>query len=112
MRGYADRDDRRQSSFPKRLTEKGHRGRVESFTIPEPDVFDVVPPLPDVVHLEKCWRLDERSSPLYKLMLWHPTNEDDRCMREVLLIWGRQVALSRPIRCQCCGRIHPLRGEV
>ena len=108
MRGYADRDDRHQSSFPKRLTEKGHRGRVESFTIPEPDVFDLVPTTADTRHLERCWRLDEWSTPLLKLVLWQPVAEDDQQLRAVLLEWGRQVMLSRPLKCPCCGRIHAL----
>ena len=101
------KNDRRQSSFPFRLTEKSHRGRVESLRPEhEPDVFDVVPPLADVVHLEACLELDEHASPFLKVLLWHPTNEDDRRTREVLVTLLRQQAMSRPIQCQCCGRIH------
>ena len=77
-------------AFPKRLTEKAHRGRVE-LPRPEPDVFELVPPTRDTLHLDRVWRLDERSSPLLRLMLWEPTDEGDKEVRRFLLDFGRQV---------------------
>ena len=97
-------NDRRQSSFPFRLTEKSHRGRVRVER--DKDVADLVPPTDDIVHLERCWELDERSSPLLKVMLWKPENESDKAVRDLLVWFGRKVALSRPLRCVCCGKIH------
>ena len=41
-----------EMGFPKRLTDKAHRGRVE-LPRPEPDVLDLVPPTPDAVYLER-----------------------------------------------------------
>jgi hypothetical protein len=42
------------------------------------DVLALIPPTEDIVRLESLWCLAPPSSPLMKLALWQPTDEDDR----------------------------------
>jgi hypothetical protein len=93
-------------AFPRRLTEKSHRGRVEPQR-PEPDVFDLVPPTPDTAYLERLVRLGPEPSPFARLLAWEPEEEDDQHVRTVLLYLLREQFKFTPIRCRCCGRIHP-----
>jgi hypothetical protein len=74
--------------FPPRLTDIAHRGRVE---LHEPDVLALVPPIEDIVHLERVWQLHEHTSPLVRLELWRPSDKDDEIIRQVLLDFGRRV---------------------
>jgi hypothetical protein len=76
-------------AFPKRLTAIKHRGRVK--VARDRDVLDQVPPTDDIVHLEHVWRLDEQSSPLTQLLMWRPTDEVDKRVREYLLAFAQQV---------------------
>lgn len=93
-------------AFPKRLTEKARRGRVE-LPRPDRDVFDLVPPTPDSVYLERLMRLGPEPSPFARLLAWEPEEEDDQHVRTVLLYLLREQLKFTPIRCRCCGRIHP-----
>jgi hypothetical protein len=93
-------------AFPKRLAEKAHRGRVE-LPRPEPDVFDLVPLTPDAVYLERLVRLGPEPSRFARLLAWEPEEEDDQHVRTVLLHLLREQLKFTPIRCRCCGRIHP-----
>jgi hypothetical protein len=105
-------DDSRQSSFPFRLTKRTPRRvwpKRDKDTVPAPprvDVFDLVPPTDDVAHLEKCLELTDKSTPLHRAVLWKPEDEGDKAIRELLVWFGRQVALPRPPRYVCCGTIH------
>ena len=80
-------------AFPKRLTEKTLRGRVE-LPRPEPDVFDLVPPTDDITHLEHVWRLDTESAAVTRLLMWRPTNEVDQNLRDYLLAFAREVIVT------------------
>jgi hypothetical protein len=93
-------------AFPKRLTKKTHRGRVE-LPHPEPDVFELVPPTPDTVYLERLLRLGPEPSPFARLLVWEPEDEDDKDLQTVLLHLLREQMKFTPLRCRCCGRIHP-----
>lgn len=97
-------------AFPKRLTEKTARGRVEP-PRPEPDVFDVVPPTSDTAYLERLTRLGPEPSPFARLLAWEPEDEDDKHLRTVLLHLLREQMKFTPLRCRCCGRIHPQTKE-
>jgi len=55
------------------------------------DVLALVPLTDDFFHLEGVWRLDAESSPLERLRLWHPADEDDKGNRRFLLDFGSQV---------------------
>jgi hypothetical protein len=79
-------------AFPKRLTAITHRGRVT--VARDRDVLDQVPPTEDIAHLEHVWRLDAQSSPLTRLLMWHPTEEQDTYVREYLIRFARQVILA------------------
>ena len=92
-------------AFPKRLTAVAHRGRVE--VARDRDVFDLVPPTPDTVYLERLVRLGPEPSPFARLLAWEPEEEDDQHVRTVLLYLLREQLKFAPIRCRCCGRIHP-----
>ncbi len=91
-------------AFPKRLTEKTHRGRVE-LPGPEPDVADLVPPTREIAHLEELWTLDEESSTLSRLLRWQPASSDDQAVREVFLALVRRVINERPLACLVCGAV-------
>src|SRR5258705_13179543 len=82
-------------AFPKRLTEKTHRGRVARR---EPDVFDLVPPTFDTVYLERLMRLGPEPSPFARLLAWEPEEEDDQHVRTVLLYLLREQFKFTPIR--------------
>jgi diguanylate cyclase (GGDEF)-like protein len=60
------------------------------------DVLTLVPPTEDMRHLQSVWCLAADSSPLMKLALWHPTDEDDRVLRRFLLYFGDEVMATRP----------------
>jgi diguanylate cyclase (GGDEF)-like protein len=55
------------------------------------DVLALVPLTDDFFHLEGVWRLDADSSPLERLRLWRPADEDDQRNRRFLLDFGFQV---------------------
>ena len=55
------------------------------------DVLSLVPLTDDFFHLEGLWRLGPGSSPLERLLLWQPADEDDREFRRFLLDFGFQV---------------------
>jgi hypothetical protein len=92
-------------AFPKRLTEKAHRGRVDLTR--DRDVFELVPPAPDAVYLERLVRLGPELSPFARLLAWEPEEKDDRHVRNVLFHLLREQLKFTPLRCRCCGRIHP-----
>jgi diguanylate cyclase (GGDEF)-like protein len=60
------------------------------------DVLALVPPTEDMLHLQSVWCLAAYSSPLMKLALWNPTDEDDRVLRRLLLYFGDEVMADRP----------------
>jgi diguanylate cyclase (GGDEF)-like protein len=60
------------------------------------DVLALVPPTEDVARLESLWCLAPQSSPLMKLALWQPTDEDDQWFRELLLDFGHDVGAAQP----------------
>jgi hypothetical protein len=76
-------------SFPERLTGIGHRGRVEQPR--DRDVLDLIPPTDDIRHLEHVWGLTEESSPVARLLMWHPTDEGDRAIRAYLIAFAQRV---------------------
>ena len=92
-------------AFPKRLTETARRGRVP-LPARERDVFDLVPLTDDIRHLEHTWRLDEQSSPVTRLLMWHPTHEEDKHVREYLLSFAQQVILAERRRAQHTSPTH------
>ena len=94
------------TAFPERLNAIKHRGRVE-VARPEPDVLDLVPPMPDTVYLERLVRLGPEPSPIVRLLAWEPKEEDDQHLRTVLLHLLHEQLKFTPIRCRCCGRVHP-----
>jgi diguanylate cyclase (GGDEF)-like protein len=58
------------------------------------DVLALVPPTEDMVRLESLWSLASDSSPLMKLALWQPGDEDEELLREFLLDFGHEVAAT------------------
>ncbi len=60
------------------------------------DVLSLVPPTKDIVDLQSVWCLAADSSPLMKLALWHPTDEDEQWFRQFLLDFGHEVVAERP----------------
>ena len=69
------------------------------------DVLALIPPTEDIVHLESLWCLAPRSSPLMKLALWQPTDEDERWFRQFLLDFGHDVAAARPENYDAIGEL-------
>jgi hypothetical protein len=59
------------------------------------DVLALIPPTEDIVRLESGWGLAADSSPLMKLALWHPSDEDEQWLRQFLLDFGHDVAAAR-----------------
>jgi len=60
------------------------------------DVLSLVPLTNDIVDLQSVWCLAADSSPLMKLALWHPTDEDEQWLRQFLLDFGHEVVAERP----------------
>jgi hypothetical protein len=90
------------ASSAAKLWEVGTKPPTEPPTEPAPpavvehrDVLALVPPTEDTIHLESLWCLDVGSSPLMKLALWQPADEDDQWLRQFLLDFGHDVAAAR-----------------
>jgi hypothetical protein len=80
-----------EASWPQRLSEVRARGRVVVTPPPEPDVLKLVPPTADIAHLDRVFRIDEKTSPLVMLELWRPTDPVDEYIRSYLIAFGRSV---------------------
>jgi hypothetical protein len=68
------------------------------------DVLKLVPPTSDIVHLERVWTFDERTSPLEMLEAWQPTDEADESVRAYLIAFGRSVLAAEAERRQRASR--------
>jgi hypothetical protein len=78
-------------SWPPRCSGRGTRGRVEP--APVIDAVDMIPRelLPaEIRHLERVYQLEE-SDVLARLLAWKPTEEDDKAVKQVMLVFAQRV---------------------
>ena len=72
---------------------RGYPDRAKDGGTPKLDVLAQVPPLPDMIHLDRVWKLDG-TDPLRGLHMWEPTDEVDRLIRNYLLNFAAKVVLA------------------
>jgi diguanylate cyclase (GGDEF)-like protein len=68
-------------------------GAIPSAVAWDRDVLALIPATEEILHLNSAWCLTADSSPLMKLALWRP-GEDDEDWRRFLLAFGHEVAAA------------------